>query len=200
MLKRLVVYWIVIVTVVGGVGAGMTAGEIDIKAPDVQDQTESEPTPTRSLNTTLVEELVAAEVNDARTANGLSALESDAELAGVAQSHSNDMAEYGFLSHNGSDGRSMSERYDDAGYGCRIPISGDRYANGGENVAMSYYRTELVKGTYHSTEGELARGIVNGWLESPPHRANLLADHWTVQGIGVAETYDNQVYVTQNFC
>lgn len=74
----------------------------------------------------------------------------------------------------------------------------------GENLAKSYlyesYTSNGLVTTYNwQTEDELAQQIVDGWMQSPGHRENILIPYWTSEGIGV-EISGNEVYVTQEFC
>ena len=57
----------------------------------------------------------------------------------------------------------------------------------------------MVSKDYHSLE-ELANLVVDGWMDSPGHRENILNSSYDVEGIGVAINDDEEVYVTQNFC
>jgi uncharacterized protein YkwD len=54
----------------------------------------------------------------------------------------------------------------------------------GENVAMNY-------------NGPSA--MVNQWLESPGHRANLLSNRFSLIGVGVAQASDGSWYGVQVF-
>jgi len=47
---------------------------------------------------------------------------------------------------------------------------------------------------------DIAQVTVNGWMESPGHRENILAPQISYQGIGIAFGPDDKVYATQNFC
>ena len=57
----------------------------------------------------------------------------------------------------------------------------------------------VVSKDYYSLE-ELANLVVDGWMDSPGHRENILNSTYDVEGIGVAINDDEEVYVTQNFC
>lgn len=71
-------------------------------------------------------------------------------LQSAAQIHSNDMAQNNFFSHTGSDGSSSSQRATNQGYEWRTV---------GENIAAGQPTTESV---------------VQAWLDSPGHCANLM--------------------------
>ena len=45
----------------------------------------------------------------------------------------------------------------------------------------------------------IASATVDGWMNSPGHRANILTSYFQSTGIGVAIS-GNEVYLTQNFC
>jgi uncharacterized protein YkwD len=152
------------------------------------------------LNTTLVEREIHNAINDRRAERGLSQLDYDAELATIAQNHSDDMATNDFLSHTGSDGSTMEDRYQQAGYDCQVPTGNGGYATGAENVAQTWYRTEIEGGEYYSSAEDLAEGIVEQWMASAGHRENIVQEYWRMEGIGVTVTENNEVYATQNFC
>ena len=45
---------------------------------------------------------------------------------------------------------------------------------------------------------KLAKNLVDGWMDSPGHRANILNAQLRHIGVGVAHS-DNYIYATQNF-
>lgn len=51
-----------------------------------------------------------------------------------------------------------------------------------------------------NTVDEIAESTVLGWMNSPGHRQNILTPHFYSEGIGVAISGDDKVYITQNFC
>lgn len=52
----------------------------------------------------------------------------------------------------------------------------------------------------YSTNQELAEALVDGWMNSPPHRENILAENWEKIGVGVVVSAEGKVFGTQNFC
>ena len=52
----------------------------------------------------------------------------------------------------------------------------------------------------HLTVKEAAKQVVQGWMNSPGHRANLVRPIWLNEGIGVFLHSNGELYVTQNFC
>jgi uncharacterized protein YkwD len=103
-------------------------------------------------------------MNAVRAAHGLPALRVDPRLEGAARRHSRRMLRTGTFFHG---------RFD-----VRIRSAGVRAPRIGENLAWA-------QGNGLSGAGlSLARSIVNLWLASPAHRANLL--HPGYRTVGVA--------------
>ncbi|MER7489805.1 CAP domain-containing protein [Streptomyces sp. NPDC126497] len=111
-------------------------------------------------------------VNAERAKVGCSPVRANATLAAAAQKHSEDMAASGTMSHTGSDGSSPGDRITRAGYG---------WSTYGENVAYGY-----------STPGQ----VMNGWMTSPGHKANILNCAFEEIGVGLAQPGS---YWTQDF-
>jgi uncharacterized protein YkwD len=107
-------------------------------------------------------------LNQQRAANGLPALHGSAALDNSAQSYSEAMmrATAGgpvFLSHTGPDGSTFEDRINAAGYGEWTAI--------GENIAAGQHSPQEV---------------VDDWMNSPGHRANILDPNFRDVGIGIA--------------
>ena len=51
-----------------------------------------------------------------------------------------------------------------------------------------------------SSTDEIAERAVTGWMNSPGHRQNILTPRYEIEGIGVAFSADNKIYITENFC
>lgn len=151
------------------------------------------------VNETTVERQIHEEINDRRAEQGLSRLAYDPELSEIAQDHSQDMSDNDYVGHTGSDGSDFRERYQQAGYDCRVETTRNTYALGGENIAQTWYQERLDSGDYYTSTEELAIGIVEQWMNSPGHRDNILKEYWQSEGIGVIIAGD-KVYATQNFC
>ncbi|MGW0839696.1 CAP domain-containing protein [Streptomyces sp. NPDC002787] len=115
---------------------------------------------------------VLALVNAERQKAGCAPVTENAKLTKAAQNHSQDMADHQNMSHTGSDGSSMTDRLARVGYA---------YRSAGENVAAGY-------GT--------ADSVMDGWMNSPGHRANILNCGFKEIGIGLAQPGN---YWTQNF-
>ncbi|MFI6597975.1 CAP domain-containing protein [Nonomuraea sp. NPDC050536] len=111
-----------------------------------------------------VEDQVVSLTNKARASNGCRPLVSDPKLSAAAREHSADMAAKGYFDHTSKDGRSPGDRIKAAGFS---PIS-----TWGENIAMGQ-RTPA--------------DVVEGWLNSPGHRANIMNCAFTHIGVGYAK-------------
>jgi uncharacterized protein YkwD len=134
--------------------------------------------PTGQQPTELWQQDMLARVNTERARAGVAPLAACLTLEVAAQAHSADQARTGTLSHNGSDGSSMSDRVARAGY-----LNGARSWSLAENVAWNYPNTAAV---------------VAGWMASPGHRTNLLSATLTHVGFGVSDLGGGP-YWTQNF-
>lgn len=99
------------------------------------------------------------------------------KLADVARAHSEDMAELGFLSHTGPDGTQIGERVNNRNY---------RWSAVGENIAAG-----------QNSVGE----VVNSWLSSPGHCANIMRTEFTEMGAARVEAPGSQysLFWTQVF-
>jgi len=99
-------------------------------------------------------------VNEHRKSVGCSALIEHKGLNILAQKHSEDMKTRNFFSHTNPDGKSPFDRMKDAG------IS---YQSSGENIAKGQSTAEQV---------------LNSWLNSSGHKANIENCNYTHHGIG----------------
>ncbi len=156
---------------------------------------------------TSVARLVHQEVNRVRAEHRLRPLAWDGRLGGVATNHSRDMLRRGYFAHNSPTGEDFSARYERGGYTCQVPLSSRSFLTGGENLALTHHNARII--VYADgrkvpagfrTPAQVAQRVVDGWLHSPGHRANLLKPQWRQEGIGVAIGADGRIWVTQNFC
>ncbi|BCJ66950.1 CAP domain-containing protein [Polymorphospora rubra] len=120
------------------------------------------------------EEQVVAIVNQRRAEAGCGAVRTNANLAKAARLHSEDQAAHSRMSHEGSNGSSPWQRAEQAGYQRAIS----------ENVAAGY-RTPAA--------------VMEGWMNSPGHRANILNCDAKAIGMGIARSADGTIYWTQMF-
>ena len=101
-------------------------------------------------------------VNAERANAGCGAVSLNGQLNAAALAHSQDMSANGYFSHTGLNGSQPWDRAEAAGYS---------YRSIGENIAQGYGSAEAV---------------MNGWMNSSGHRANILNCDFTEMGIGRA--------------
>jgi uncharacterized protein YkwD len=112
-------------------------------------------------------------VNEERAKVGCSPVAANSALTDLAQSYSEDMAARGFFDHTDPDGRTPWDRAEKAG------ISN----LGGENIARGQAN---------------AAAVMDAWMNSPGHRANILNCDFKTLGVGV-EFGSGGPWWTQNF-
>lgn len=135
------------------------------------------------FNPAILEQAIHDKTNEHRTSHGYSSLKYDTHLSSIARSHSREMAIQGFFSHESPDGITTMDRYQQANFDSRWS---------GENIAKQSFAS--------TTEVEMAAAdVVEGWMNSPGHRENILTDGFEVEGIGLYQASDGAVFVTQNF-
>ncbi|WNV74868.1 CAP domain-containing protein [Geodermatophilus sp. DSM 44513] len=108
------------------------------------------------------EAAVVVLVNQARAAAGCAPVTADPALAAVARAHSADMRDRDYFSHTSPEGLSPFDRAERAG--------------------IDYSRAENI--AYGQAD---AAEVVEAWLDSPGHRANILDCDLGRLGVGVAE-------------
>lgn len=118
------------------------------------------------------EEKVVQLVNEQREANGLKPLTLSSKLSDVARLKSQDMHDNKYFSHTSP---TYGSPFD------MMKSFGISYRTAGENIAMGYSTPEAV---------------VNGWMNSPGHRANILNAAYTTIGVGYVASGH---YWTQHF-
>jgi uncharacterized protein YkwD len=153
-----------------------------------------------------IEYLVHQLTNQERKNYGLSQLVFDSEISQIARGHSQDMALREYFAHETPEGFTPTDRAEHVGYVCQKIVGLQMYSGLAENIFQgylfsSYYSLNGVITSYDwSSEEEIAKITVDGWMNSPGHRENILTDIFDREGIGVEISPDNKVYVTQNFC
>ena len=107
-------------------------------------------------------------LNGERAGRGLASLSVDGRLQRAAVAHGGDMVDHGYFAHDGRNGSKPADRIRAAGY-----LSSGGAWRIGENLAW---------GT-----GELAtpRAIVDAWMASAGHRANILQPAYREIGFGI---------------
>jgi uncharacterized protein YkwD len=115
-------------------------------------------------------------VNARRAGAGLAPVAEDARLSRAAADYAVLMSEADWFSHTGPDGTSFVDRIIAAGF----PFEGQI----GEILAMG-------------TNGWPAADIVQAWIDSPPHREQMLNGNYRLAGIGCAFTREDGALVVR---
>ena len=158
------------------------------------------------INKNELERQVHELTNQYRIQNGLDALFFDDSLAKVARGHSQDMANRNYFSHDSPEGVDPTGRANLYDYKCEKIVGFLMYIGIAENIFQNnlydvVWHTGDIPTSYEwNTLDEIAQTTVDGWIDSPGHRQNILTKTFDRQGIGVAIAADDKVYITQNFC
>ncbi|MFF5029475.1 sigma-70 family RNA polymerase sigma factor [Streptomyces collinus] len=104
---------------------------------------------------------VVALVNQQRATAGCGPVTEDPQLEKAAQGHSDDMAARNFFEHTNPDGADPGQRITAAGY---------RWSTYGENIAKGQ---------------QTPQSVMDSWMNSPGHRANILNCSFKDIGVGV---------------
>ena len=118
-----------------------------------------------SASVQALESGVLLEINNVRHEHGLGPLRLSPKLSAAARQHSNEMATRGYFSHNSANGGTFDKRI------IRFYSSaGRRFWSVGENLLWSSPDVD-------------AAGALRMWMNSPPHRENLLTARWREIGL-----------------
>jgi len=101
--------------------------------------------------------------NQERKASGLGSLSNNPQLANAALAKANDMIEKQYWDHFGPNGETPWQFIRSAGY---------TYVYAGENLAKGFRTSE---------------GVVEAWMASPTHKANIMSANYRDIGIAVVE-------------
>lgn len=146
-----------------GTGHG-TGGDAARRTPQPERTEAEKPKPPPVAKTpvsgeTAAEAEVLALVNEERAAAGCRPVRADAALADLAGAFSADMATRDFFAHTDPDGATPWDRAEKAGVADL----------GGENIARGQAD---------------ARAVMDAWMASPGHRANILNCDYRTMGVG----------------
>ncbi|OMF22734.1 SCP-like extracellular [Paenibacillus sp. FSL H8-0548] len=134
-------------------------GQVSVENPANQAPAKTAPNETSKPSQTQFEQQVLDLVNQERSKVGLKSLVMNSELSNMAMVKAKDMHDNNYFDHN-------SPRY-----GSPFDMMkefGIEYSSAGENIA---------KGQQSPTQ------VMNDWMNSPGHRANILKDSFTQIGI-----------------
>ena len=114
-------------------------------------------------------------VNKERAAQGLPALKFNAELSKVAEAKAADLRDKNYFSHTSP---TYGSPFD------MMKSFGIKYTAAGENIAKGYMNPTSV---------------MNGWMNSPGHKANILNSSFTEIGVGYVAGANCSGYWVQMF-
>lgn len=139
--------------------------------------------PTPSLaRTKNIASVIAELTNDIRAGNSLSVLRPSSRLGFASSSYAKTLARYNKLSHT-VDGTDLADRATAVNY---------RFRALGENIGWT------ARGR---TDAEIARDLVERWMQSRGHRKNILNRRYREVGIGISvrgrKTYAVQLFGTK---
>ncbi|MBV2354074.1 sigma-70 family RNA polymerase sigma factor [Streptomyces sp. J2-1] len=129
---------------------------------------------TRAVATGTVAQVVAL-VNKERSKAGCGPVAENADLDQAARGHSDDMAARNFFEHSNPDGADPGKRITAAGY---------RWSTYGENIAKGQ---------------PTPASVMDSWMNSPGHRANILNCSFKEIGVGVHNGGSGGPWWTQDF-
>jgi len=112
-------------------------------------------------------------MNDHRESVGCPRLAWNDEVAAVAEAHSVDMVERDFFAHTNPDGDSPFDRLRNAGIA---------YSSAAENIAWGYHT---------------ASAVLDGWLNSSGHKANIENCSLTEHGVGLYQSRWTHLFIRQ---
>ena len=121
------------------------------------------------------ENQVVTLVNQERAKAGLAPLKTNAKLAGVAERKAEDLRDKNYFAHNSPT------------YGSPFDMMkqfGITYTSAGENIAKG-----------QKTPAE----VMNGWMNSPGHKANIMNANYTEIGVGYVTDSNGTTYWVQHF-
>jgi uncharacterized protein YkwD len=127
--------------------------------------------------------IIIDETNAFRGENDVAPLERNDALAAAARTFAEYMARTGSYGHT-ADGKQPAERIAEQGYA---------YCGIAENIAYAYRSSGF-------RQQQLGQVLVQGWIDSPPHRKNMLDPSLTEIGVGVAQSAETgYYYAVQDF-
>ncbi|BAZ41251.1 hypothetical protein NIES4101_72130 [Calothrix sp. NIES-4101] len=149
----------------------LISDSVDTGTPEI-----APPAPTTSTTTTnnFIQQVLDL-TNKERIQGGLQPLRLNQKLNQSAQNHSEDMARQDYFSHTGANGSSAGDRATSAGY---------KFSCFGENIAAGYITPEEV---------------VQAWMSSPGHRANIMNANYQEMGLGYYYVANDTGNVNYNY-
>lgn len=156
----------------GSASSGTTAASGSSNSSQAASSGQNSTAENQTAGNLSLEEQVVALVNEQRAANVLKPLTLSTELSNVARTKSQDMHDNHYFAHESP---TYGSPFD------MLTSFGISYRAAGENIAMGYATPEAV---------------MNAWMNSSGHRANILSASYTKIGVGYVADGN---YWTQEF-
>ena len=131
-----------------------------------------------ALSGLVINSVVVDITNQERASLGLGELQTNEALRIAAQAKADDMAKKGYFAHVNPDGKNPWYWIDKTGY---------TYKSAGENLAVNF---------------DYSKDVVQAWMNSPTHKANIVKAKYQEIGVGIAEGFYQgrpTVFVVQMF-
>lgn len=155
-----------------------------------------------------LERQIHRQINRVRQQYGLASLVQDEKLTVIARNHSQDMARYNFFSHINLQREDPAARGKRQGWDEKKQIGPDTWKTGlAENIYLNNLYSRILTTTQNgmivdkeyvwNSQDQIVHTTVQGWMNSPHHRKNILSPLVERQGIGIAIS-GHSVYVTEN--
>jgi uncharacterized protein YkwD len=164
--------------------------QVNASSPSIQQDTSTD-TSTSSTKyayraTDQIRHIALELVNHDRAGQGLAPLVEDRLLSSAAELHALDMARRGYFDHYNPKGQGPTERF--------IALGGNS-PGVAENIVYTFHR-----GNYPRVTVNNLREFQQRWMNSTPHRRNLLNSRYKSFGYGVAISPDgSRIYAVQLF-
>jgi uncharacterized protein YkwD len=151
-----------------------------------QEKTSSQSNKLAYRATDQIRQIALELVNQDRAEQGLTPLVEDRLLSGTAELHALDMARRGYLKHLNPEGQGPTARYN---------ALGGNSSGVAENIVYIYHRGQRPRVTINDL-----KKFQQMWMQSAPHRKNLLGTRFKSFGYGIAISPDgNRIYAVQMF-
>ncbi|MDD2217900.1 MAG: CAP domain-containing protein [Eubacteriales bacterium] len=152
-----------------------TGKDVTNNTPPVNNNDKANETNTTPVVAASEAQQVTNIVNKERAAAGLASLTLDASLSKVAQAKAEDMAKNGYFSHTSP---TYGSPFD------MMKSFGVKYSAAGENIAKGQ---------------RSADSVMNAWMNSSGHRANILNGNYEKIGVGYTTDSQGNTYWVQMF-
>jgi uncharacterized protein YkwD len=184
-------------TIIDQLGIIFSVGKI-FTGKTVQALTDEQFKAQNDKETYQIEQEIFQLINLIRIENNLNQLEWDPFLGKLAREHSIDMAEHNYFNHTNLIGQNPSQRAKTIGIRTKIITEKKIYTGVSENIGKMPRGIVENVGVIITTK-DIAAAAVYEWMNSKPHRENILEKELFFTGIGVAYDGNGNFLLTQNF-